>query len=84
MKSPIDKLRKRADIPTVSKQKFIAEYAAAVREFFPAWRYSEVEAGNNIDAIIAGKQPPSTLVKDLAKLHGARQGRVGNFLRGLR
>lgn len=84
MKKSIDKRRKRADIPTVSKPDFIAEYVGVVRIEFPSLDFTVFHAGDTINAVIRGRQGPSTLLNKLAKQHGAQRGRVGNFLRGLR
>lgn len=68
----------------MSKKDFIADYVAAVNAFWPDRDFTGYDAGRIIDAIIAGRQGSSIFLKVIAKQHGAKPGRVGNFLRGLR
>lgn len=84
MKKTIDKSRKWIDIPPMSKQQFIAEYATAGQKYFGnECLFSKALAARIIEGTIKGEHGPSPLLKSLAKLHGAKPGRVGNFLRGL-
>lgn len=80
MKKPIDKRRKRGEAVTVSTQQFIESYVAAAQLRF---RLMPGEFGP-YEAVIAGHNGPSPILKQVAMLHGAKPGRVGNFLRGLR
>lgn len=84
MKRILDKFGNPKDIPTVSKQQFTADFAAVIREFWPKQGCPKKEAGRLIEDVIEGRNSPSILLTDLARKYGAKPGRVGNFLRGLR
>lgn len=84
MKKSIDNQRKSKDIPTVSREFFIAQYAKVLGESYPRMIFTSGNAEQLIEDVILGRQGPSDILKRLAKKHGARPGRVGNFLRGLR
>lgn len=98
MKKPIDKPRKRKDTPAVSKKDFIAAYRkAAMQGGFTAEEFSVDYATSVVEDVISGRwmppavpwmKPapacPSMLLQEVARAHGAKRGRVGNFLRSLK
>lgn len=86
MKKPIDKRRKRGEAVTVSKQQFIESYVAAAQLRFrlTPGEFGPHEATGIIKSVIAGHNGPSPILKQVAMLHGAKPGRVGNFLRSLK